>query len=410
MEKVVITGIGTINSIALNAKDFSQALKEMKSGIDFITQFETQEFSTKIAAEVKGFVPEKLFETKIVNRYDRFLLLGMAAAREAVTDAGLDAFFDWRENAAVTVSSGIGGFKTLHKEYQNFFKKGPRGVRPFLIPMMIADMCSGAIAIDLGLRGPNFSVESACASSLHAIILTAMMIQNGFTDIALTGGSEAVIDPMPIAAFGNMTALSSQTENPQKASRPFDSRRDGFVMGEGAGVLVLESESHAQKRGARIYGYIEGVGMSEDAYHISQTDPDGYGAFKTMTFALKMAGITASEIDLINCHATSTPVGDASEVRALKKVFGDSLSQIVVQSTKTLTGHTLGASGAIELIACILQTDGHFVHGMPNLEEPDPECANLWIPRKTIEHTCNRVLKNAFGFGGHNASVIYKKN
>lgn len=410
MKRVAVTGLGTINSIANNVEEFKQALREMKIGIDFITQFDTTDHITKIAAEVKDFHPENFMEQKLARRYDRFLQFAMVAAREAVEDAGLDFEGDWREEAAVTVSSGIGGFKTLHQQYKQYFKRGPKAVRPFLIPMMIADMAAGVVALDIGCKGPNFSTMSACASSLHSICLSAMMIKHGYINVALAGGTEAVIDPMPIAAFANMTALSPNAENPEKACRPFDKMRNGFIMGEGSGVLILESEEHALSRGARIYGFIDGFGMTEDAYHISQTDPNGKGAVRSITKALEMAEMKPEEVDLINCHATSTPVGDASEVKALRQVFGDSLNDIYMQSSKTLMGHTLGAAGANELIASILESEGNFVHGMPNLEDPDDDFMGLKIPLKTEETSISKIIKNAFGFGGHNASVLYSKN
>ena len=275
--------------------------------------------------------------------------------------------------------------------------------------MMIADMASGVVAIHYGLKGPNFSTVSACASSIHSLITSVILIQSGEIDICVTGGSEAVIDPMPIAAFANMMALSQRNDEPKKASRPFDKDRDGFVMGEGAGILILESEEHAKARGAKIYGYIEGFGMTGDAYHISQSEPNGEGAARAIKRALEMAHLDPTDIDLVNCHATSTPVGDTSEIRALKSIFGQQISRPFIQSTKTLLGHTLGAAGAIELIAAILETQHNFIHGMPNLDNPDEEMINLNIPKETKSVKINRVLKNSFGFGGHNASIIFVK-
>ncbi len=408
MNRVAVTGLGTINPIGNNIEELKQSLKSQKIGIDYISQFDTSDQIIKIAAEVKGFDPKKHFERKIAKRYDRFLQFAIVASRQAVEDAGLEGD-EWKENAAVTVSSGIGGFNTLHKEYKNLFEKGPQSVRPFLIPMMIADMASGAVALDLGAKGPNFSTMSACASSLHAIILTAMMIKHGYTEIGITGGSEAVISPLPVAAFGSMTALSPQAENPQKACRPFDKARDGFIMGEGSGVLVLESESHAKERGAKIYGYIDGFGMTEDAYHISQTDPEGKGAAKAINLSLKMAQCQPQDVDLINCHATSTPVGDISEIIALKSVFGEKLKDISIQATKSLMGHTLGAAGANELISAIIESEDSFVHGMPNLDEPDDVCEGLDLSKENHDRQIKTIIKNAFGFGGHNATVLYKK-
>ena len=407
MNRVAVTGLGTINSIGNNINELRESLKAQTIGIDYITQFDTTDQIIKIAAEVRDFDPKKHFERKIAKRYDRFLQFALVASRQAVEDAKLSGE-DWKENAAVTVSSGIGGFKTLHKEYNNLFEKGPQSVRPFLIPMMIADMASGSVALDIGAKGPNFSTMSACASSLHAIILTSMMIKHGYIQVGITGGSEAVIDPLPVAAFGSMTALSP-SQTPKKACRPFDKSRDGFIMGEGAGALVLESEEHAKKRGARIYGYIDGFGMTEDAYHISQTDPEGKGAAKAIRQALNMAECEPDHVDLINCHATSTPVGDKSEIFALKTVFGEKLKDISIQATKSLMGHTLGAAGANELISSIIEAEESFVHGMPNLDEPDEVCDGLDLKKENHERDIRVIIKNAFGFGGHNATVLYQR-
>ena len=410
MHKVVITGMGTINPIAKNTQGFLEGLKEMRSGIDKITQFDTSDHKVKIAAEIKDFDPEEYMDRKTAKRYDRFLQLAVAASDEAIEDAGLSQDQDWRENAAVIIGSGIGGFKTLYHEFGVMNEKGPKYVSPFLIPMMIADMASGVVSIRHKLKGPNFTTVSACASAVHSIISSVMLIRSGEVDVAITGGSEAVIDPMPIAAFANMMALSQRNDEPQKASRPFDKDRDGFVMGEGAGILVLESEEHAKARGAKIYGYIAGYGMTGDAYHISQSDPEGEGAARAIKNALKMAELDPSKVDLINCHATSTPVGDNSEVKAIKKIFGEFADKPYLQSTKTLIGHTLGAAGAIELIALVIESHNHFVHGMPNLEEPDEEMKTLNIPRKTQDAKVDVILKNSFGFGGHNASLIFVKS
>ncbi|PNR98204.1 3-oxoacyl-ACP synthase [Petrotoga mexicana DSM 14811] len=410
MHKVVITGMGTINPIAKNTQEFLEGLKEMRSGIDKITQFDPSDHKVKIAAEIKDFDPQEYMDKKTAKRYDRFLQLAVAASDEAIEDAGLSQDQDWRENAAVIIGSGIGGFKTLYHEFGVMNEKGPKYVSPFLIPMMIADMASGVVSIRHKLKGPNFTTVSACASAVHSIISSVMLIRSGEVDVAITGGSEAVIDPMPIAAFANMMALSQRNDEPQKASRPFDKDRDGFVMGEGAGILVLESEEHAKARGAKIYGYIAGYGMTGDAYHISQSDPEGEGAARAIKNALKMAELDPSKVDLINCHATSTPVGDNSEVKAIKKIFGEFADKPYLQSTKTLIGHTLGAAGAIELIALVIESHNHFVHGMPNLEEPDEEMKTLNIPRKTQDAKVDVILKNSFGFGGHNASLIFVKS
>ena len=409
MRKVAITGVGTINPIAGNKEEFREALEKMRVGIDLITQFDTSDQKVKIAGEVKNFNPADYMDKKSARRYDRFLQLAIAASREALEDSGLLDSEDWKESAAVIIGSGIGGFKTLFNEFNKFNKNGPKTVSPFLIPMMIPDMASGIVSIHYNIKGPNLATVSACASSLHAVAISALMIRHGYIDIAITGGSEAVIDPMPIAAFANMRALSTRNDEPLKASRPFDKNRDGFVMAEGAGILILEAEELARKRGAKIYGYIEGFGMTGDAYHISATEPTGEGGARAIEAALKDAGVDVDDIDLINCHATSTPVGDRSEVLAIRKVFKDKSEKPYIQSTKALIGHALGAAGAIELIGLLLEFEGNFVHGMPNLEDPDEDFKGLKLLTETLDFKSKIALKNSFGFGGHNISIVVKK-
>ncbi|MGM0641738.1 MAG: beta-ketoacyl-ACP synthase II [Thermotogota bacterium] len=409
MKRVVVTGIGTINAIAKNKEELEKSLKEMKIGVDNITQFDTSNHKVSIAAEVKGFNPKDHMDRRKAKRYDRVLQFAMVSAKEALEDSKLDENGDWKENAAVLVASGIGGFKSLNNEFETLHTKGPKYVSPFLIPMMIADMASGVVSIEHGIKGPNYSTMSACASSVHSIINATMMIKHGYIDVAVAGGTEACIDPMPIAAFANMTALSQRNDDPKTASRPFDKNRDGFVMGEGSSTLILESEEHALARGAKIYGYIEGFGMSGDAYHISKSDPEGKGAAKAMKQAIEMAGITPDKIDLINAHATSTPVGDQSEIKALREVMGEDINNSIIQSNKTLFGHSLGAAGANELVSSIIQAENGFVHGMPNLFERDDDFEGLNIPNKTTDANIKYVIKNSFGFGGHNACLVYKK-
>ncbi|BBE30521.1 3-oxoacyl-[acyl-carrier-protein] synthase 2 [Tepiditoga spiralis] len=408
MNRVAVTGIGTINSIAKNTKEFSESLKNDVVGIDMITQFDTSDHKVKIASEIKNFEPKNYMDKKVAKRYDRFLQLALVASKEAIEDAKFKND-DWKENTAVIIGSGIGGFKTLFSEFEKFSKKGAKMVSPFLIPMMIPDMVSGAVAIEHKLKGPNFSTVSACASSLNAIANSAMLIKHGYINVAVTGGSEAVISPMPIAAFANMQALSTRNDDPKTASRPFDKDRDGFVMGEGSGILILESEEHAKARGAKIYGYIDGFGLSGDGYHISATDPEGAGAVKAMEMALKTANAKPEDIDMINCHGTSTPVGDVSEIKAIKQVFGSHTEKLLVQSTKGHIGHNLGAAGAIELIAVILQSNEEFIHGMPTIQNIDGKFEDLNITLKTKNGKVKKILKNAFGFGGHNASILFVK-
>ncbi|KLO21329.1 3-oxoacyl-ACP synthase [Marinitoga sp. 1197] len=408
MVKVAVTGLGTINSIAKSKEEFKENLKNMKIGIDHISQFDTAEHKVKIAGEVKDFDPTQYMDKKLARRYDRFLQFAIAASKEALEDSGLNLAGEWKENAAVIVASGIGGFKTLYKEFLKMEKKGPKVVSPFLIPMMISDMASGVVSIEFGIKGPNFNTVSACASSLHAIAIGTMLIRHGYVDVAIVGGTEATIDPMPIAAFANMKALSTRNDDPKGASRPFDKDRDGFVMGEGAGIIVLESEEHAKKRDANIYGYVEGFGMSGDAYHISAPDEQGLGAAKAIKLALKDANIEPERIDLANCHATSTPAGDIAETRALRNAFGEHAKKVYIQGSKTLFGHALGGAAAIEFIGLILQMKEGFIHGMPNLQNPNDELLDLNIPKETVEVKTQYAIKNSFGFGGHNVSVVYK--
>ncbi|NUU99295.1 3-oxoacyl-ACP synthase [Marinitoga sp. 1154] len=408
MVKVAVTGLGTINSIAKSKEEFKENLKNMKIGIDHISQFDTAEHKVKIAGEVKDFDPTQYMDKKLARRYDRFLQFAIAASKEALEDSGLNLTEEWKENAAVIVASGIGGFKTLYKEFLKMEKKGPKVVSPFLIPMMISDMASGVVSIEFGIKGPNFNTVSACASSLHAIAIGTMLIRHGYVDVAIVGGTEATIDPMPIAAFANMKALSTRNDDPKGASRPFDKDRDGFVMGEGAGIIVLESEEHAKKRDANIYGYVEGFGMSGDAYHISAPDEQGLGAAKAIKLALKDANIEPERIDLANCHATSTPAGDIAETRALRNALGEHAKKVYIQGSKTLFGHALGGAAAIEFIGLILQMKEGFIHGMPNLQNPNDELLDLNIPKETVEVKTQYAIKNSFGFGGHNVSVVYK--
>lgn len=406
MGRVAITGMGTVNPVALDLTEYEKALREMRIGIDRISRYDPSEEIVHIAAEIKGFDASRYMDRKKARRYDPVIQYAIAAAKMALEDAKLDLHGPWRREAAVTVSTGIGGFHSLFEELKAFQKHGTRYVSPFLIPMMIPDMSAGAIAMEFGMQGPNFATISACATSLHSIIVTAMMILHGYIQIGVCGGAEALITPLPIAAFANMMALSRNNANPEAACRPFDEKRDGFVMGEGAGVLVLEDESHAQHRGAHIYGYIDGFGMSGDAYDFSAIDPNGESVARAMEKAVTMAGRKIDEIDLINCHATSTPTGDRSELEAIRLVCEDALKRPILQSTKGFIGHGIGAAGANELIACALQGCGGFIHGTANLHDPDPKADGFCIPASTLQKSASLILKNSLGFGGHNASLL----
>ena len=404
MKRIAITGLGTINPVAKNTIEFLSALQTEKSGIDTINSFDISEIPVKIAGEVKDFNPKLYMDRRKAKKFDRFLQLGLAATKEAYEDAGLNDTNDWRESGAVTVSSGIGGVHTEMREFFELYKNGPRYVSPFLIPMIITNMMAGVIAMEYKLNGPNFAPVSACASSLHSLITGAMLIETQKCDVAITGGVDAAVTLPAIIGFSNMMALSKRNEAPEKASRPFDKERDGFVMSEGSGVIILESEAHAKKRNAPIYGYLRGYGMSADAHDYSASDPQGKGPALAIKRALDDAQISPDKIELINTHGTGTPVGDNSEGKAIQGVF--SSSKPLIQSTKTLIGHTIAGSGAIETIAGILQAKAGFVHGMPNLNEPDDNLKNMNFVYEKKQKTINLFLKNSFGFGGQNASII----
>jgi len=404
LRRVVITGMGTINPIAKNLDEFETNLKEMKIGIDVITSFDASNLPVRIAAEVKDFKPEDYMDRKLVKRLDRYSQLALAAAKQAVEMSGID-LEKYSERTGVLMSSGMGGFITLAEQNDVLRERGPERVSPFLIPMILINMASGVIAIEMGLKGPNFAPVSACATSVHSIALGAMLIRHGYADVVIAGGSEATIAPLPIAGFASMRALSTRNEDPSRASRPFDKSRDGFVMGEGAGALILEAEEVAKARGARIVAEIKGFAMNDDAYHFSAPNPEAKGSTAAMKMALEDAKISADQIDFVSCHATSTPAGDEVELKAIENVFGDRVRDIYVNSTKALTGHLLGAAGVMETIGAIIQMNSGFVHGMPNLEELDgPEYFN--IPRETVSANIRNFIKNSFGFGGHNASIV----
>ncbi len=404
MRRVVITGMGTINPIAKNLEEFETNLKEMKIGIDAITSFDASNLPVRIAAEVKDFKPDDYMDRKLVKRLDRYSQFALAAAKQAVEMSGIN-LEKYSERTGVLMSSGMGGFITLAEQNEVLRERGPERVSPFLIPMILINMASGVIAIEMGLKGPNFAPVSACATSVHSIALGAMLIRHGYADVVIAGGSEATIAPLPIAGFASMRALSTRNEDPSRASRPFDKSRDGFVMGEGAGALILEAEEVAKARGARIVAEIKGFAMNDDAYHFSAPNPEAKGSTAAMKMALEDAKISADQIDFVSCHATSTPAGDEVELKAIENVFGDRVRDIYVNSTKALTGHLLGAAGVMETIGAIIQMNSGFVHGMPNLEELDgPEYFN--IPRETVSANIRNFIKNSFGFGGHNASIV----
>lgn len=402
--RVVVTGMGVVSPLGCNLTDFEKNLREMYIAIDKITSFDASNLPVQIAAEIKDFKPENYMDKKLAKRLDRYSQFALAAARQAIEMSGVK-FEGIEERVGVLVPSGMGGFLTLAEQNEVLREKGPDRVSPFLIPMILINMASGVIAMEFGLKGPNFAPVSACATSVHAVALGSMLIRHGYADVIIAGGSEATIAPLPIAGFASMRALSTRNDEPKKASRPFDKARDGFVMGEGAGVIVLEAEEFAKSRGANIIAEIKGYAMNDDAHHFSAPDPEARGSSKAMRMAIEDAQLKPEDIDFVNCHATSTPAGDEVELKAIENVFGEHAKKIYVNATKTLTGHLLGAAGVVELIGAILQMRGNFVHGMPNLEELDgPDYFN--IPRQTTQAKIKNFVKNSFGFGGHNASLV----
>lgn len=382
-----------------------------KSGITRISDPELADYSCKIAGEVKDFDPTPFFSNpKDARRSDRFAQLGMAASVMAMQDSGIDLDQVNRDRFGCMVGSGIGGLVTLENQHQNLIEKSPSRVSPFTIPMMIANISSGMVSMEYDLRGPNMCIVTACATSNHNIGEAWRMIKYGDADAFLAGGSEATICPMGLAGFGNMKALSMRNDEPERASRPFDVDRDGFVMGEGAGVAVIEELEHAKARGARIYAELTGYGVSADAYHLTSPHPEGDGAARCMEMALKHSGLSAEEVDYVNAHGTSTGLGDVCETKAIKRVFGDHAKNgLIVSSTKSMTGHLLGAAGGVELAACVKAIGEGVIPPTINLENPDPECDLDYVPNEAREVYVRRALTNSFGFGGHNASLLVEK-
>ena len=408
MKRIAITGMGTLNPIGNSVKDYLKALKNDVIGIERIKSFDAEGIPVKIAGEIKDFNPKDYMERRKARKFDRFLQIGLAATKEALEDSDLLNTQDWKKTAACTLSSGIGGAHTEYKEFNAFFNDGPRYVSPFLIPMIITNMMAGVVSMEYKLQGPNYAAVSACAGAIHSIITGALLINSGKCDVAIVGGVESAVSPPSIAGFANMMALSKKNDDPKAASNPFDKTRDGFVLSEGSGVLILESEEHAKKREAKIYAYLLGGGMSADAHDFSASDPEGEGPGLAMSRAVEDAGIDIKTIDLINGHATGTPVGDRSEGKAILRLFGEENPGVMVQGTKTLLGHTISGSGAIELIGAILQSRNKFVHGMPNLNEPEDDIRMLNFTRENKPSDFTTIMKNSFGFGGQNASVIVK--
>lgn len=410
--RVVITGIGTINPLGNSIEEYFANLKNGVSGAAPITHFDPTNFKTKFACELKGYDSANFFDRKEVRKYDLFTQYGLIAADQAVKDSGIDLEKINLEMAGVIWASGIGGLETFYQEVKSYVEGGeiPR-YSPFFIPKMIADIAAGHISMKYGFRGPNYCTVSACASSNHAMIDAMNLIRWGKVDIILTGGSEAAINPPGVGGFNSMQALSTRNDEPQKASRPFDVDRDGFVIGEGAGALMLEEYEHAMARGAKIYAEVAGGGSSADAYHITAPHPEGLGARKSMKDAIADAGLTPTDVDYVNTHGTSTPVGDVAEINGILATFGEHAYNLNISATKSMTGHLLGAAGAIEALACIMALTEGVIPPTINNENLDPKIdakLNLTL-NKAQKRDIKCALSNTFGFGGHNASVVFKK-
>jgi 3-oxoacyl-[acyl-carrier-protein] synthase II len=407
--RVVVTGIGLVTPLGFEIEEFWHRLLQGESGVDLITAFDASEFETKFAAEVKGFDASDYLDRREARRMDRFSQFAVVAAAKAMDDSGLELQKEDLERFGVIVSSGIGGMHVFERECQVLFEKGPRRISPFFIPMMIADIAPGHISIRYGLKGPNYCTTSACASSSHAVGDALRLIQRGEADLMVAGGAEATITRMGIAGFNSMKALSTRNDDPKAASRPFDADRDGFVMGEGAGIMILEELEHARARGAKIYGEIAGVASTADAYHITAPAPGGEGAARVMRLALEDAAVPPEEVQYINAHGTSTPHNDAAETAAIKQVFGEHAYELNVSSTKSMIGHLLGASGAVELVATLLAVYDDQIHPTINYRTPDPECDLDYTPNEPVRREVQHAISNSFGFGGHNVCLVVRK-
>ncbi|MDD3839645.1 MAG: beta-ketoacyl-ACP synthase II [Clostridia bacterium] len=407
--RVVITGIGAVTSMGLGKNQLWDSLSKGKSGVNLIDRFDVSEFTTKIAAEVKDFQPEDFMKKKHARRMDRFTQFAVAAANMAVRDAELDIEKVDKDRFGVVLGTGIGGMETLEQQARVLHEKGPKRISPFFVPAMIGNMAAGLISIIYNARGVNNTCITACASSTSAISDAYKYVQRGDADIMITGGTEATVTPLALAGFCNMRALSTNNENPQQASRPFDAKRDGFVMGEGSGIIVIEELNHALKRNAEIYAEIVGSGMTADAYHITAPAPKGRGGAMAMKRALEDANINYSQVDYINAHGTSTVYNDKYETDAIKSIFKEHAYEVCISSTKSMTGHLLGAAGAIEAIVCALSIYNNFIPPTINYSNVDQDCDLDYVPNKGRTKKIDYALSNSFGFGGQNACLLFKR-
>ena len=409
MKRVVITGLGAVTPIGIGKEKFWNSLIQGKSGVGLITRFDTTEFDTKIGAEVKDFNPSDYIDKKEAKRMDRFTQYAVVGSKLAIEDGNIDLDKLDLDKVGVVIGVGIGGMETMETEYEKLRDRGPSRVSPLFIPMMISNMAPGQISMTFGFRGPTMTVTTACASSTHAIGEAFRMIKSGNVDMVVAGGADASITPISVAGFCSMKALSTRNDNPTKASRPFDKERDGFVMGEGAGILILEELNHALSRGANIYGEIVGYGSTSDAFHITQPDPEARGATRAMELALEEAAASHEDVDYINAHGTSTHFNDKLETLAIKNVFKDHTKNINISSTKSMTGHLLGAAGGIEAIAVLMAIKEGIIPPTINYDNPDEECDLNYTPNIAVKRDIRYAISNSLGFGGHNGTVLFKK-
>jgi 3-oxoacyl-[acyl-carrier-protein] synthase II len=407
--RVVVTGIGLVSSLGIGTDANWKALTAGKSGIGTITKFDASQFATRIAGEVRGFDPLAFIEKKDVKKMDIFIQYAIAASQFAIDDASLEITAELAPRTGVFIASGIGGFTTIEREHKALLAGGPRKISPFFIPSAIINLAAGQVSIRFGAKGPNSATCTACSASAHAIGDAFEIIKRGAADVMIAGGSEAAITPMGIGGFGALRALSTRNDEPERASRPFDKDRDGFIVGEGAGVIILEEHDRAISRGARIYAELVGYGMSADAYHITAPSEDGDGAFRVMRAAIDSAGIAPDDVDYINAHGTSTPQGDQLETLAMKRCFGEHAKKLVVSSTKSMTGHLLGAAGGLEAGITVLAVHNQCIPPTINLDHPDEACDLDYVPHKSRGTKIRYALSNSFGFGGTNAALLFKK-
>ena len=407
-DRVVVTGIGLVTPVGEDRKSTWKSLVEGKSGIDYISLFDAEGYESRIAAEVNDFDGAALLGRKEARRLDRFSQFACVAALEALEDAGINMANEDADKVGVLIGSGVGGIMTITDQHKVLLNRGPKRVSPFLVPMMLGDLASGQVSMLIGAKGPNFSTVSACATGTDSIGEALEMIRRGRADVVIAGGTEAAVCEIGVAGFNACMALSTRNDDPQGASRPFDSDRDGFVLGEGCGVVVLESSQHAEKRGANVLAELAGYGASSDAHHVTQPHPDGEGAARAMNWAIQDAGLEPENVDYVNAHGTSTPLNDKFETISLKRTYGDHAYNLKISSTKSMTGHLLGAAGGIEAAFSVLAISEGVIPPTINIDNPDPECDLDYVPNKAENRKVNVAMSNSLGFGGHNSSIIFK--